>query len=29
VNGWTNVGAVGEELESAARLLLRDTETKR
>jgi TetR/AcrR family transcriptional regulator, cholesterol catabolism regulator len=24
VNGWTNVGAVGEELESAARLLLRD-----
>src|SRR5262249_62021123 len=23
VNGWTNVGAVGEELESAARLLLR------
>jgi TetR/AcrR family transcriptional regulator, cholesterol catabolism regulator len=25
VNGWTNVGAVGEELESAARLLLRDT----
>jgi AcrR family transcriptional regulator len=27
VNGWTNVGAVGEELESAARLLLRDIET--
>src|SRR5262249_25905116 len=26
VNGWTNVGAVGEELESAARLLLRDVE---
>jgi hypothetical protein len=26
VNGWTNVGAVGEELESAARLLLRDAE---
>jgi TetR/AcrR family transcriptional regulator, cholesterol catabolism regulator len=24
VNGWTNVGAVGDELESAARLLLRD-----
>ena len=24
VNGWTNVRAVGEELESAARLLLRD-----
>jgi len=24
VNGWTTVGAVGEELESAARLLLRD-----
>jgi len=24
VNGWTNVGAVGQELESAARLLLRD-----
>jgi TetR/AcrR family transcriptional regulator, cholesterol catabolism regulator len=24
VNGWTNVGAVGAELESAARLLLRD-----
>jgi hypothetical protein len=28
VNGWTNVGAVGEELESAARLLLRDTQKK-
>jgi AcrR family transcriptional regulator len=27
VNGWTNVGAVGEELESAARLLQRDIET--
>ncbi|HMG27021.1 MAG TPA: TetR family transcriptional regulator [Acidimicrobiia bacterium] len=26
VNGWTNVGAVGEELESAARLLLRNVE---
>jgi hypothetical protein len=29
VNGWTNVGAVGDELESAARLLLRDIEMHR